>query len=60
MPIDEALEPIQGVIFDFHSTLVGGGDAGRWIDAAFRRLAEDGAARPDLSADRDRRPARAS
>lgn len=50
MLIDEALEPINGVIFDFHSTLVGGGDAGRWIDAAFRRLAEEGA-RPDLSAD---------
>lgn len=49
MRIDDGSEPIKGVIFDFHATLVGGGDAGRWIGAAFRRLAEDGAARPDLS-----------
>jgi hypothetical protein len=37
MHIDGVLEPINGVIFDFHGTLVAGGDAGRWIDAAFRR-----------------------
>ena len=56
MLIDDATEPIKGVIFDFHGTLVGGGDAGRWIAAAFRRLAGAGAgagaARPGLSADR--------
>ncbi|MCU7730023.1 HAD family hydrolase [Actinoplanes sp. KI2] len=51
MHIDGVLEPINGVIFDFHGTLVGGGDAGRWIDAALRRLTEDGTAKPDLSAD---------
>src|SRR3954447_11844524 len=36
MLIDTAPEPIKGVIFDFHATLVEGGDAGRWIDAALR------------------------
>jgi FMN phosphatase YigB (HAD superfamily) len=41
----------KGVIFDFHATLVEGGDAGRWIDAALRHLAEDGSTKPDLSAD---------
>lgn len=41
-------EPIKGVIFDFHGTLVGGGDAGHWIAAALRQLARDGAVRPDL------------
>jgi FMN phosphatase YigB (HAD superfamily) len=51
MLIDQAPEPIKGVIFDFHSTLVGGGDAGRWIDAALRHLAEDGSTDPDLNAD---------
>lgn len=49
MPIDSAPEPIKGVIFDFHATLVEGGDAGRWIDAARRLLAGNGGARPDLS-----------
>lgn len=51
MIINEAPEPIKGVIFDFHATLVEGGDAGRWIEAALRRLAEEGNAEPDLSAD---------
>jgi len=51
MLISEAPEPIKGVIFDFHATLVEGGDADRWIDAALRHLAEDGSAKPDLSAD---------
>jgi FMN phosphatase YigB (HAD superfamily) len=51
MLIDQAPEPIKGVIFDFHGTLVDGGDPGRWLDDAFRHLAENGSARPDLSAD---------
>jgi HAD superfamily hydrolase (TIGR01509 family) len=51
MLINEAPEPIKGVIFDFHATLVEGGDAGRWIEAALRRLAEEGKAEPDLGAD---------
>lgn len=51
MLIMAAPEPIRGVIFDFHGTLVDGGDAGRWIDAALGRLAEEGSAKPDLSAD---------
>jgi FMN phosphatase YigB (HAD superfamily) len=49
--IDAGLEPIRGVIFDFHATLVEGGDGARWIDAALRRLAESGIAPPDLSAE---------
>ena len=48
MLIDTAPEPIKGVIFDFHATLVGGGDSGRWIDAALRRLAADAEVEPDL------------
>jgi HAD superfamily hydrolase (TIGR01509 family) len=51
MLINSAPAPIKGVIFDFHGTLVDGGDAGRWIEAALRRLAEEGNAEPDLSAD---------
>jgi FMN phosphatase YigB (HAD superfamily) len=51
MRSDEGFEPIDGVIFDFHSTLVGGGDAGRWIEAAVRRVVEEGGATPDLGAD---------
>jgi HAD superfamily hydrolase (TIGR01509 family) len=51
MIISRAPEPIKGVIFDVHATLVEGGDAGRWIDAAIRRLVADGSAEPDLSAD---------
>ncbi|MFF0372789.1 HAD family hydrolase [Micromonospora sp. NPDC005087] len=43
--------PIRGVIFDFHATLVEGGDADRWISAALRRLAQDGIAKPDLTPD---------
>ncbi|WP_433796472.1 HAD family hydrolase [Actinoplanes sp. CA-252034] len=46
-----APEPIEGVIFDFHATLVGGGDAGHWIEAAFRRLRDDADADPGLSTD---------
>jgi len=49
MLINAAPAPINGVIFDFHSTLVGGGDAGRWIDAAFRHLAEAGSETPQLT-----------
>ncbi|WP_377546231.1 HAD family hydrolase [Micromonospora zhanjiangensis] len=51
MLTDTAPEAINGVIFDFHGTLVDGGDARRWIEAALRRLAEDGNAEPELSAD---------
>jgi HAD superfamily hydrolase (TIGR01509 family) len=43
--------PIEGVIFDFHATLVEGGDAGRWIGAAFARLAERGMPEPGLGAE---------
>ncbi|WP_018251460.1 HAD family hydrolase [Salinispora mooreana] len=50
MHINRAPEPIRGVIFDFHSTLVQGGDSSRWIEAALRRLAEEGNAEPNLSA----------
>jgi len=50
MLIDPTPEPIKGVIFDFHATLVDSGDAGRWIDAALRLMAEDGGASPDRSA----------
>ncbi len=50
MLIDTVPEPIKGVIFDFHSTLVEGGDAGRWIDAALRLLAEQADPTPDLGA----------
>lgn len=31
-------EPIRGVIFDFHSTLVDGADPARWIADAYRQL----------------------
>ena len=40
--------PINGVIFDFHGTLVDGGDPNRWIDDAFRHLAHAGCAMPEL------------
>jgi len=33
---------ITGVVFDFHHTLVHGGDAGRWLGAAWQRLGRDG------------------
>lgn len=57
MLIDAAPSPIKGVIFDFHGTLVHGGDAGRWIDSAYRHLgvasplsaSEAGALRDHLS-----------
>jgi FMN phosphatase YigB (HAD superfamily) len=51
MLINGEPEPIEGIIFDFHATLVAGGDADRWIDAALRHLGENGSARPDVSAD---------
>ncbi|GLY04743.1 MULTISPECIES: HAD-IA family hydrolase [Actinoplanes] len=51
MLTDFAPAPIRGVIFDFHATLVGGGDSGRWIDAAVRHLVDGGGAKPDLGAD---------
>ncbi|WP_027660107.1 HAD family hydrolase [Salinispora fenicalii] len=50
MFINMAPEPIKGVIFDFHSTLVHSGDASRWVEAALRRLTEEESAAPDLSA----------
>jgi HAD superfamily hydrolase (TIGR01509 family) len=34
------IEPFEGVIFDFHSTLVDGGDPAHWLDDARRRLAD--------------------
>jgi FMN phosphatase YigB (HAD superfamily) len=37
--------PITGVVFDFHATLVDGGDPHRWVSAALQRLAS----KPDLS-----------
>ncbi|WP_250032879.1 HAD family hydrolase [Paractinoplanes maris] len=49
MLISETLVPIRGVIFDFHATLVEGGDADLWISSALRRLAENGTAEPDLT-----------
>ncbi|WP_127551502.1 HAD family hydrolase [Actinoplanes sp. OR16] len=52
MLIDLAPEPIKGVVFDFHGTLVGGGDTTRWVDAALRKLAADGHPAPELSAAR--------
>jgi FMN phosphatase YigB (HAD superfamily) len=36
--INELPVPIEGVIFDFHSTLVDGGDLDAWIDSALGRL----------------------
>ena len=51
MLINEMPAPIRGVIFDFHATLVAGGDADRWISAALRRLANDGIVKPDLTLD---------
>jgi FMN phosphatase YigB (HAD superfamily) len=47
--IHEVPAPINAVIFDFHATLVDGGDPDRWIDAAFRHLADAGSATPELS-----------
>lgn len=40
--------PINGVIFDFHATLVDRGDPDRWIAAAFRHLAGLGRPTPEL------------
>lgn len=53
-PVDivAAAEPIKGVIFDLHATLVHGGDTGSWIGAALRRLTEDGSAEQELDAER--------
>ena len=51
MIFDGEPEPIEGVIFDFHGTLVGGGDVDRWIDAALQQLAATGSAEPKLSAE---------
>ena len=50
MLIHDLPVPINGVIFDFHSTLVHGGDPGRWIEAAFDHLADAGSPPPELSA----------
>ena len=49
MLVHKVPAPINGVIFDFHATLVDGGDPERWIDAAFRHLADAGSATPELS-----------
>jgi FMN phosphatase YigB (HAD superfamily) len=51
MLIHKMPAPIRGVIFDFHATLVEGGDADRWISAALRRLADDGTVEPGLTPD---------
>ena len=50
MVFDQVAAPIDGVIFDFHATLVDGGDPDRWIGAAVRRLGATGGATPRLSA----------
>ncbi|GIE28316.1 hydrolase [Actinoplanes italicus] len=49
MVIDDVLAPINGVVFDFHSTLVDGGDPARWIRDALRRLDDAGVTVPGLS-----------
>jgi FMN phosphatase YigB (HAD superfamily) len=49
MLLDHVPAPINGVIFDFHATLVDRGDPARWIAAAFRHLANVGSATPELS-----------
>jgi HAD superfamily hydrolase (TIGR01509 family) len=41
---------IESVIFDFHSTLVDGGDPGDWIDAALGRLGRPGLPAPEREA----------
>ncbi|GIF21979.1 FMN phosphatase YigB (HAD superfamily) [Actinoplanes tereljensis] len=46
--------PINAVIFDFHGTLVGGGDSDRWIESAFRHLGEEPAQVEGLRAHLDR------
>jgi FMN phosphatase YigB (HAD superfamily) len=46
--VDDVPVPIEGVIFDFHSTLVDGGDPDRWIRAGLRHLAESGGPTPHL------------
>jgi FMN phosphatase YigB (HAD superfamily) len=51
MLINWVPEPIKGVIFDFHATLVGAGNASRWIDAALRHLSDNGIASPALNRD---------
>lgn len=43
-------DAITAVIFDFHGTLVDGGDPGRWIDTAVHRLTGAGAAAPQFGA----------
>ncbi|MBB2947400.1 FMN phosphatase YigB (HAD superfamily) [Actinoplanes lutulentus] len=40
---------IDGVIFDFHGTLVDGGDPDRWVASALRHLAESGKTAPELT-----------
>lgn len=49
MFIEDVPAPINGVIFDFHATLVDGGDPDRWVQAAFRHLADAGRATPQPS-----------
>lgn len=41
---------IESVIFDFHSTLVDGGEPGEWIGAALRRLGRSALSAPDHEA----------
>jgi FMN phosphatase YigB (HAD superfamily) len=48
--IHEVLAPINGVILDFHATLVNGGDPDCWIDAAVGHMADAGLPTPELSA----------
>jgi HAD superfamily hydrolase (TIGR01509 family) len=38
------MRPITAVVFDFHSTLVSGGDPVRWLDAAWQSLRRPGSA----------------
>lgn len=44
------ITPISGVIFDFHSTLVSGGDTAGWIDAAWQSLGRLGDPTSELGA----------
>lgn len=41
-------QPIDGVLFDFHSTLVDQGDAATWVDLAWRHAGRDGRAEDAL------------
>jgi len=51
MPQVPPAPPITGVVFDFHHTLVHGGDAGGWLRAAWTRAGRDGSAEDALGPD---------